>query len=311
MATSGSKNFALTRNDIINAAFRKLGVFDKGETPTASETADAAQALNVMINEWAGVWSADIFLRADLTLFIQKGQQSYRVGPTGDHITASYVETTLASTAVAAATVLSLVSTAGISDGDYIGIKTDDETVHWTLVSGAPVGLNVTLATGLDSVASTGSKVYVYTEKAYRPRSIAFPYRRDRNGYDTPMDLIGEGEYRGIADKGLSSVPNQLHYRAALDNGTLFVWPTGDGDTDKISFVGHYYPDDFDAAADNAQFPIEWSSALIWGLAAELAPEYGVPEREIQRTFNIASSKLSAALDADHENASVMLERGQ
>jgi hypothetical protein len=36
------------------------------------------------------------------------------------------------------------------------------------------------------------------------------------------------------------------------------------------------YPvQDFDAAANNSDFPQEWLRCLIWNLALEVAPEYG------------------------------------
>lgn len=313
MATSGSKSFALTRNDIINAALRKVGEYDKGETPSGDETADASQALNILINELVGVLGAEIFLRTEMTLFVNKLQTQYGVGPnSGDHITESYVETTIAEDPVdTATTVIVLTSATGISDGDYIGIKMDDGSIFWDTVNGAPAGTTVTITAGFAELASIGNTVYAYTTKAYRPRKIFAPYSRDQNGLDNSITLIGEAEYRQITDKDSTGVPNSLHYRASLDSGALYVWPTGDGNTDKINFIGHYYPDDLNSASDNAEFPIEWSAALIWGLAAELGAEYGLPRLEQEKNWKIASAKVNAALDVDTENASVTFARAE
>jgi hypothetical protein len=164
---------------------------------------------------------------------------------------------------------------------------------------------------GLASAATSGSDVYTYTTKASRPYNIFAPYRRTADDIDTSITIIGEHEYRSLSNKTQEGVPNSIHYKASITNGTLNVWPTGDGQTDKLCFVAHYRPDDFDSASDNAEFPVEWSSALIWGLAADLAPEYGLPEREQVRIYKIASVKLDSALNADIEGASVIFGRSQ
>jgi hypothetical protein len=308
MTTSGSKNFSLTRNDIINAALRKIGEYDKGETPSGDETADASEALNILINEFAGVYHADIFLRTELTLFIQKGQESYLIGPSGGNVTESYVETTTTAAQVATDTAIAVTSITGITIGDYVGIKQDDGSIHWDIVANVG-GLVVTLTNGLTSASASGSVLYAYTTKAYRPHGLYAVLRRDQFNLDNQIDKIGEQEYFDLTDKDSAGVPNTVSYRPTLNEGTLFVWPTGDGQTDKLVIIAHYYPDDFDSASDTAQFPIQWSSALVWGLASELGPEYGIPERDQKRIFGIATMKREAALDADIEDAPVKFAR--
>jgi hypothetical protein len=84
------------------------------------------------------------------------------------------------------------------------------------------------------------------------------------------------------------------------------VWPVdGGSDWDRIVLSAQYYPDDFDAASDNPEFPIEWGNTLVWNLAAELASEYGIPEKEQGRLWQIAEFKLNELLAHDTENASV------
>jgi len=50
---------------------------------------------------------------------------------------------------------------------------------------------------------------------------------------------------------------------------------------------------------------------LIWGLAAELGPEYGIPDKEIKRNFTIAELKLAELLSYDVENADVQFVMGE
>jgi len=121
------------------------------------------------------------------------------------------------------------------------------------------------------------------------------------------MDIIGEEEYFNQSNKSSDGPPVQAWYQPLLSTGTLYVWPVDGGKSvDKVVLSAQFHADDFDTTADNPEFPIEWGNALIWSLAAELAPEYGLPEREQAKLFQIAEFKLNQILDYDQENASVI-----
>ncbi len=300
MAVSGSKNFTVTRTDIIYAAMRKAGNYDAGDAPSAEESADAVLALNLMVKEWS-VLGIDVPWRETITLFLQPGTQSYTIGPSGDHATASYVETTLSADAASSATTITLTSTAGLTAADSIGIKLDDGTIHWTTIVNAAT---TEITTGLASAASSGNAVYAYTTKANRPQKIVYAHRRESDK-DTPVELIGEVAYRGLSTKGASGPVNQVYYQPTLTNGSLFVWPTSGAD--KLVLICQPLVDDFDSSSNNPEFPIEWANAIIWNLAAELAPEYGMPLKERQVLEFKARGKLEALLDYDVENASVII----
>jgi hypothetical protein len=304
MAVSGSKNFTVTRTDIINAAMRKTGAYDAGDAPSADESADAVLALNVMIKEWSAR-GIDVPWRETVTLFLQPDTQSYLIGPTGGHATLSYRETTLSADAAASATTVSLTSTSGMADADYIGIKLDSGSIHWTTISSVA---GTTIPSGLPSAASSGNEVYSYTTKANRPQRIVYAHRRSESDQDTPVDLIGDVAYRGLSSKGSAGQVNQCFYQPTLVNGTLFVWPAGGG-VDKLVLICQPLVDDFDSASNNPQFPIEWSNAIIWNLAVELAPEYGLPLKERLILKSEAREKLETLLDYDVENASVIFGR--
>jgi hypothetical protein len=279
---------------------RKTGVYDPGEEPSPEESADAVLALQVMVKEWA-TQGIDVPWRETVTLFLQPGTQSYRIGPTGDHATTSYVETTLAASASASATTLSLTSTTGLTAADYIGVKLDDGSIHWTTIVN-PATTSIT--TGLASAAAAGNAVYAYTTKANRPQKVVYAHRRDEDDQDTPVELIGDIAYRGLSNKSSTGPVTQCFYQPTLDNGTLFVW--GTGGPDKLLLICQPLVDDFDAASNNPQFPIEWAGALIYGLASELAPEYGLPLKERNDLMRRAAMKLESLLNYDVENASVI-----
>ena len=303
MALSGSKNYSITRANIIESALRKIGGYDQGESIPGDETSAADMALNLMVKEWTAR-GVDLWLRDEITLFLQPDQQSYALGTA--NATASYVETTLSAAEASGQTVISVTSSTGMTAADVVGIKMDDDTIHWSTISTVDSGTQITIADATDDDAASGNKVYAYTTTAGWPTRIIHAYRRDTSGYDTEVALIGENEYRSQSNKASNGPPVMAWYQPTMTTGTLYVWPVDGGDTwDKLVLIAQYYPDDFDAASNNPEFPIEWGNALTWGLAAELASEYGVPEREQARLWRIAEHKLNTMLDYDVENASV------
>jgi len=307
MATSGSKNFTVTRSDIIASALEKIGEYDIGETVTGEDTTSASRALNLMVMAWLNK-GADLFLRETVTIFLQPQQQSYSLGTSSsDHATTSYVETTLSAAEASGQTIISVTSSTGMTASDYVGIKMDDDSIHWSTISTVDSATQITIADATDDTAASGNKVYTYTTKSYRPQKIVYAYRRDTSDQDIPVDLIGEIAYRGLSDKAAEGPVNQAWYHPTLTTGTLYTWPVDGGSTvDKLVIVQQVRPDDFDAAADNPEFPIEWGEALVYGLADRIAPSYGIPRNDRLLLKAEAAEKLNDALDYDVENASVI-----
>ncbi len=307
MATSGSKNYSITRANIIGGALRKLGIFDQGETISGEDTTTAVVSLNLMVKELIPR-GADIWLRDEIILFLQPDQQSYALG-TDEATTTIAAETTLSAAEASGQTVISVTSSTGMTAADNVGIKMDDNTIHWSTIASVDSSTQITIDDVTDDDAASGNKVYVYTTTAGRPTKILSAFRRDINDIDNEITLIGEEEYRRQSNKGSAGPPVEVWYQPTLTTGTLYVWPVDGGKNwDKISLSAQFDPDDFDAASDNPEFPIEWGNTLIWLLAAELASEYGIPERQQGRLWTIAEYKLNQLLDYDVENASVIIE---
>jgi len=306
MAVSGSKNYSITRANIIESALRKTGDYDVGETISGDETAAADMALNLMV-KYLVTQGADLWLRDEITLFLQPDTKSYALGTT--NATASYVETTLSAAEASGQTVISVTSSTGMTAADNVGLKMDDDTIHWTTIVSVDSSVQITITTATDDDAASGNKVYAYTTTAGRPTKIVYAYRRDVNDIDNEVRLIGEKEYMRQSNKGSSGPPVEIWYQPTLTTGTLFVWPVdGGADWDKLVMSAQYYPDDFDAASDNPEFPVEWGEPLVYGLADRLAPESGLTIRERALLKAEATEKLEAALDWDVENADVRFE---
>lgn len=306
MATSGSTDFNLTRNEIIEEALKLLGVGARGETISAEDNADASRALNLMVKAWQAqgyhLWGIQT-----ATLLVQKGTGEYSLGPSGDHATTSLTETTLAADAAAAATSIAVASASGIADTYYIGIELDSGSLQWTTVSGAPVGNAVTIADALTGAASSGNAVYVYQTKAGRPLRIA-EARIVESGNEVPMFRLGRSGYFELANKTSEGKPTQFYYEPQLTNGKLWIWPTPNNVDMRIKFSFERTLEDFDSAADNADFPVEWLEAIKYNLAARLAPQYGLPLDMRAWLKQEAQAALDEALGFDREDASVYFQ---
>lgn len=303
MATSGSADYAITRNDIFDTALNLVGVLGESDAASSENYSKCAIMLNLMVKAWMAR-GINLWAMKEATLFLSPGTASYSLGPSGTHCTTSYVQTTLSTDEATSSTSLSLTSTTGISASDNIGIVLDDGTIHWTTISGAP-GDPTTIATGLASAASSGNVVFAYTSKIFRPQRIVNAYRRDIDGNDSPIELIARADYAGLSNKTSEGKTVQAFYHPVLTNGTLYAWPTPDLATDVIRFWYSSPIEDFDAASDNPYFPIEWGEALIYGLADRLCGIYKPSMETRQILKGEAREKLEEALAYDVEPVSV------
>jgi hypothetical protein len=62
---------------------------------------------------------------------------------------------------------------------------------------------------------------------------------------------------------------------------------------------------DISAASDVPEFPNEWMQALVWGLADQLALEYGLPVNHRQEVLMKAEKYRELLTDWDVENEPV------
>lgn len=302
MATSGSINFIVTRDDIITEALEQLGVLADGESPSASQLSSMGRKLNMM----AKAWQADglnLFAVQRVYLIPQKNQNEYTLGPSStDHFTTSLVVTTVSTAAVSGAGSIDVASITGMSDGDNIGIELDDGSIQWTTISGAPSGSTVTLAANLTDDVAAANAVYVYTTLANRPMKILNATLRDVNGKDSSVDLLARRDYVDISDKTQDGDINQIYYDPQISAGKLFVWPEQSDTSKYLVLWCQRTLDDFDAASDDADFPQEWHLPLALNLALVASPAYGITPVEYKKIQMLAMLYYENAASWDTED---------
>lgn len=82
MARSGSYDFNVTRDELIKAAFRLIGVGHRGESVPADEINDASEALNIMLKAWQAD-GLQLWKREEASITLSAGTSTYTLGPTG------------------------------------------------------------------------------------------------------------------------------------------------------------------------------------------------------------------------------------
>lgn len=80
MTTSGTTTYSVTRNDIIYASLRLLGVLEEGAVPNATAIENASLVLNLLIKDWMTdgikLWTVN-----EIVLPLVSAKNTYTIGP--------------------------------------------------------------------------------------------------------------------------------------------------------------------------------------------------------------------------------------
>lgn len=312
MATSGSVDFSVTRNDIITAAMEMIGEYDPGETMSSADVTTCAKWLNLIVKQYHGntdfapgfkTWN-----RKRGYLFLDKAQAVYTLGPTvsttttTDKWATSYRQTTIGVGGEASGqTVISVTSATNIVATDRIGIELDSGYMHWTTVSSVSNN-DITIAVALPSAAAAANIVFAYTVttgQGRRPEKILTAVLRNSSGTDTKIEPMSLEQYEAISAKTTDGTPSKYYYEDTLTDGTIYL----DVEPSDVSYVVrlvYLSPiEDFDASTDTPDYPQTLSLFLVTELAKYIAPVFGhefTPTMEANRaaSTNIVKTQVKA-----------------
>ena len=308
MASSGSVDFTVTRDNLIADALGMVGAVGPADTPAAGLVTHAARQLNIVAK---GLMSLGCSLWARKTGYIlpQSGTNEIDLGPSGDHATLSYVQTTLSAAAASGASSITVASATGISASDYIGVEQTDGTIHWTTVNGAPSGSTITLTAVTTAAADSGDFVWTYTTKLQRPIKILEAFARTETAEtDVPMEVLAKSQYDLLGAKTAEGLPNQIAYDPHLVDGRAYIYPRFSDGRSAIVIVFQRPFEDFDAAGDTPDFPVEWYQPLLYGLAVLLAPTYGLPVQDRRELRGEYQAALGLAMSNEPEEGSYFIQ---
>jgi len=307
MATSGSVDFSVSRDNLIEDALRTSGHIGVEDSASSTQLTWAARILNMMVKNWHG-YGISLWARKTGWILPHTDTNEIDLGPSGDNATLSYTQTTLASAASSGASSIVVSSATGIADTYYIGIE-QEGGVHWTTVSGAPAGTTITLTDVLTDDAAADAYVWVYQTKIQRPLKIVEAYIRDEvSNTEVELDVVAKQEYESMSAKESEGEPNLIAYDPLLVDGKAYVYPRFSDGKSLIKIVFQRPFEDFDAASDTPDLPQEWYLPLMLHLSVLLAPTGGLPVPDRKLLREEAQAALALALMNDSEEGSLKIQ---
>jgi hypothetical protein len=319
LTTSGSYTFSQSAVEIITAALRICQVVNEEETPTGAQLTNALAALNAMTKGWQ-VSGIHLWAEEEAILFPQPNQPLYYIGSgSTDHATlySSLAMTTLASTALAAATTLVLESASGFVVGNTIGVQLDSGSNFWTTittVSGTTIGLTAPLPS--QATAGTTQMIFSYDVPLVRPLRVYTGRRFIYNSrIENPMIMLSRTDYQNLPNKFNQGTITQFFfdpqtgtsqgaYTAPLAQANL--WPSPIDNQSGFRFTAQRPLQDFANLANLPDLPVEWSVALKWNLAQEIGPELSTPMDQMTLIGKMAGTWFERIQQWDREPEAVL-----
>lgn len=292
---------ANTRNDIIDGALETIGVKEAEESAQAADVLTAKNWLNRMVKRLQSS-GAHLWTRNSATLFISTGVAEYEIGGTAD-ATESFSETTTTSALTTGATTIPVDDVTGILVDDQLGVRLDSGDIAFSAVTAVGAS-SADITTALTGDAASGNTVYFYTTRLGKALRIP-DARRKQSGQEIEMIQLGREDYLDLPNKDAQGTPVQFYYDPKQNIGKLFLWPTPASTETLITFTYYKPLDVFDDSADRAEFPDEWSEALVMGLADRLFNIFAQPKPPGFRED--AYQAINDALDWDQGDASMFL----
>lgn len=279
MATSGSYDYLVTAEQVIQEMLEQIGVLAAGETLDANDRTSCLRSLNMLVKQWSGNFDfapgLKAFSRKTGYIFLQKDQGVYELGPSGDNATLSYDTTTMRVAGSATDTTLEVVSTSGMTAADYIGIELDSGSIYWTTITSVTdTDTLVIPAPGLSGAAGIGNRIFAYTTKLIRPLYIENAVLRNTSNVDSPLETMTSNYYDRISNKSTDGTPSRYRYDNTLTDGTFYLdtQPSDVTDVVRITFMAP--AEDYDSATNDIAYPQEWYLALSLGLGKICAPKF-------------------------------------
>jgi len=314
MATSGSIDFELTRDDVITEAMELLGVLPEGESPTAAQLTSCARTLNAMLKHWQ-TRGTHLSVTQRMYVFLQKADREYNLHQTAassDECTVSFYATQVNGAVAASSTAVTVDDGTNISDSDRIGILNADNEMHWTTVASGGGTTSIVLTAADTVILNDNAVVYTYTTKAARPRNILnvnwresptndWGFHDSLDGAEITVDSLARTDYADLSQKGTDGRTTQVYYDKQWPAGILRVWPEPDVGGRYLVLWVERAIEDVDGATDNFDLPQEWSWALSSNLALFLAPKFGVSDKTFNRVVGLAQTALFDAESGDSE----------
>lgn len=262
---------AVTANDLITGALKRITAYAPGESLDSDDAQDALDTLNELLDSWSTDQAA-VFASAENTFAFVPGQYIYTIG---NYAAGNFpgIVTNLSATITGATVPADMIARSDIT-GAGIPVGT-------TVVSTNP-GAGTILMSAVGN-ASPGIQQIAYTIpgdfKVQRPLRITKSFTRintsGTSGLDYPIEMVDQDRYLNIGYKGIAAPwPILAWYNPTYPLGTIYFYqnPSGAG---ALHLFGDTILTRLDSLTQQVIMPQGYVRMIKWGLAKEIAPEYG------------------------------------
>ena len=320
MATSGTTTFSVTRNEIIQASLRLLGVLEEGTQPTASAIESSSLVLNMMLKDWM-TDGIKLWTVTELTIPLKSNQTTYTIGPSSSYdlntnrplrlIQSFLRKITNTTNQVADIFLLSggsgytvqatnpVSSTGGSGTGATFNLTYTGGVVTKALLANAG-GSNYAVGDVLTMSGGTFTTAATVTVDSLLNTYI-----------DLPMSILSQQEYNILGSKYNTGTVNSVYYWPYPTYGELKVFLTPNASTSttyELHITVQRPIEDITTANQTFDFPSEWFQCLRWGLASEIAVDYGLPLEKLSGIIQRAESYKQRLMAWDTEYASTFFQ---
>ena len=320
MATSGTTTFSVTRNDIIQASLRLLGVLEEGTQPTASAIESTSLVLNMMLKDWM-TDGIKLWTVTELTIPLKSNQTTYTIGPSS-----SYDLNTNRPLRLIQSFLRKITNTTNqvadislLSGGSGYTVQATNP-VSATGGSGTGATFNLTYTGGVVTkalLANSGGNNYAIGDVLTMsggtfttPATVTVDSLL--NTYiDLPMSILSQQEYNILGSKYNTGTVNSVYYWPYPTYGELKVFLTPNASTSttyELHITVQRPIEDITTANQTFDFPSEWFQCLRWGLASEIAVDYGLPLEKLSGIIQRAESYKQRLMAWDTEYASTFFQ---
>lgn len=271
MAKSGSYDFNLSVQKIVNAAHRKLGVLAENQTLSAEKMQNGIEAINARIKMFPSLmkklWgiSKEVIAIQSPTVYVDHSDSSINWETIRNHTTTA--------------------DTRPSSGSKYLAYYKKTTTTGVSYVEGQ---------------AAVSKSQYNVDSSVVAIDNV----RLVKADNETNLTRLSREEYFSRSLKNSNGEPSGYYFekRNSESNSYLYLFPSPSAQNYVIEYDSIKYPQDFDGQSDTPDFPVEWIPVLIYGTAIDLYAEYpAVSNKNYTVCKELYLDSLNAALALDEE----------
>lgn len=309
MATSGTYDFLVNEQEIIETAMKSIGKLGEGEAISPEAYQDCRRYLNMIMKQWQG--RADFapglktWTRRIGYLFLSSSTGTLKADPLTPGWTNSFTQGATSSTIEDGDTVIPMVSTAGIVGGFTIGIIQTDGSLFWTVVASVTNSTQLVTVDPMPVGCAEGATIFAYASNAPQPIVVESINLRNPNKSDQIVGLMTMSQYQMLPAKNMPSNianPTAAYVQRNL-NDTTFYLDCAAANNTAWYFVVEYMveAEDMNEASQNPAYPKEWYRALVWALAREIAPVWNAAWTSLHENNYTQALKIARNVEAEME----------